>query len=207
MSGKIVVLSGMPASGKRSVTEKLHELNPKYTLFKMHCISGEGPNQDCHDLTLSEFIDKVKNGDFLQYNESHGKIYGIDKDELMELLVQDLIPVIQIGRIKNFYELVQNLIGIDVEIVHVQLWDYRGKLAERIVNNYGDRAGDKVSVMMEEFEDAIELMEGGEKTFSLIIRNDSVERTCNRIINFVEGMPSDCDGYSEFYDYLKEIKG
>ena len=66
MDKTIIVFSGMLASGKDTVSEKLHEIDHRYTNLKKHRAIGpeDKPKNSYYNVTVEEFETKVNKGEF-----------------------------------------------------------------------------------------------------------------------------------------------
>ena len=215
MDKKILIFSGMPASGKDTVTDKLCEMDSHYTAFMKY--KAVGPNDEIkntyYNISREEFEIKIKNGNFLQYHGRYGRYYGIAEDTLAGLLEKNLIPIIHIGRIENYYMLLKNMpeferkYGCSIKIVHVQLWETKEQLKLRISKR--DKIDTEIkkreAAMEQEFEDAVSMMKRQEKPFSLVVKNTNIDQTCQSIIRYINDSCTEMLGYKEFWDYLKNL--
>jgi len=207
----VLCLSGMPASGKDSVSSRLCELDNKFVWFRKHRgVDGE-PKEGYFNITVSQFEEKIKRGDFVQWHGRYGRYYGVDREELRLLLHQGKIPIIHIGRVDNFYSFRDGLMAdaADVRIVHVQLWESRECLKERIAKR--DKTPEEINkrlvAMEQEFCDAESVMRGERVPFDIIIRNADLEETCHEIREIMAGEGVVDNGYDEFRKYLYGYNG
>lgn len=215
MDKRIIVLSGMPASGKDTVTERLHEIDPRYANLKKYRTIGQDdkPKSSYYNVTVKEFITKVNNGDFLQYHRRYDRYYGIDKRILTEMLNCGQIPIIHIGRIENYYTFLSNVksfeeeSGFTLKIASILLWEQKGVLEARIVNR--DKTKDeivkRIAAMNQEYSDAVDMMQKEERPFTLVIHNTNIDETVNKIIAIESQIPFD-NGYDEFWNYLRQVE-
>lgn len=76
MDKKIIVFSGMPASGKDTVTDKLCELNSLYVpLKKYRSVGPEDKIKNTYfNITKEEFEEKIKIGQFPSISQKIWKI-------------------------------------------------------------------------------------------------------------------------------------
>lgn len=216
MDKKIIVFSGMPASGKDTVTDKLCELNSLYVpLKKYRSVGPEDKIKNTYfNITKEEFEEKIKIGQFLQYHKRYGRYYGIAEKTLFDLLEKGKTPIIHIGRIQNYHMFCNNLpifekkYDISVKVVHILLWETEDVLSKRIVardKNVQEIAKRK-EAMEQEFNDNILLMQNDEHPYSIIIKNLKPDSTCKIIINYLEKSENIIDGYDEFWGYLKYLQ-
>ncbi len=212
MDKSIIVLSGMPASGKDTITSKLCEIDKRIIPFKKY--RSVGCNDKLKDtyfnVSEEEFLEKAKKDDFLQYHSRYGRYYGIAKDTLFDCFSGGKTPVIHIGRIENYYMLKKNMpsfekqYGINANLCHIQLWETREVLKNRIILRDIDKEeiNKRICAMNQEFEDNIAMMLRNEKPFSLVIRNSNINKTCDEILSYIFGHKTNDNGYDEFWTYL-----
>lgn len=216
MDKKIIIFSGMPASGKDTVTDDLCKVDSSFIHFKKHkSVSKDDKIKDTYyNISANEFEKMIKNDEFLQYHGRYGRYYGIAKSVLDSYLRNNKIPIIHIGRIENFYHFINNIptfekkCGYSADIIHIQLWETMPVLETRIKKR--DRTPDEIKkrmdAMKQEFEDNIIMMEKSEHPFDFVVRNDDLTNTCNTVIDILNGkITSANNGYDQFYEYLKSI--
>lgn len=134
MDKTIIVFSGMPASGKDTITKMLcEEEGSKFVAFIKHrSYKSENEKKDTYiNITEKEFIVKEERGDFLQSHSRYDRNYGIDRASLRMILDENMIPIIHIGRIDNYYKFKNALEEIldrkdlKCRIIHILLWEKR----------------------------------------------------------------------------------
>lgn len=214
MDKQIIALSGMPASGKDTVTSRLCQNFPEFVPFKkFRSVTTDMPLKDTYyNITVEEFEQKIKNGDFLQYHGRYGRYYGVAEQTLLQCFEQQLIPIIHIGRIANFYDLKNGVIScetrhsISIKLYHILLWETKEALTERITlrDKTKDEVGGRIEAMEQEFQDNISLITSGERPYTAVIRNINISGTCDMIRRVINGEEFN-DGYDEFRRYLGQI--
>lgn len=217
MDRKLIVFSGMPASGKDTVTDALCASNSLFVPFKKHrSVSASDKLKDTYfNISVEEFEEKIKTGEFVQYHERYGRYYGISENVLYDYLKIGSVPIIHIGRIENFYTLCGNMskfekkYGCKTDVCHIQLWETMDVLKDRITarDKTEEEIKKRLAAMRQEFRDSVNMMSKGERPFTLVIKNSELSKTCQKIsqLVFCGSAPTD-DGYAEFWDYLKAIK-
>lgn len=216
MDKKVVILSGMPASGKDTISDMICEKDKRFVPFKKHRSVGEFDKikDTYYNISHDEFEEKITNGDFIQYHQRYGRYYGISEEVLLSYLEKDEIPIIHIGRIENYIAFQGNIVSfqkkhnLSLEVIHIQLWETAENLRARIVNREknDDEAAKRIAAMVQEFDDNIELMRKGKKPYTLILKNSEVNETCATIIKYVDHEPHEVVGYDEFWGYLKKLE-
>ena len=91
----LIVLTGKTASGKDTIKEallsKYPDLKKVITTTSRAPRDGEINDVDYHFLTKEEFEQKVKSGEFAEYVEYGGNLYGTYKRELEQTLSSDVL--------------------------------------------------------------------------------------------------------------------
>lgn len=84
MRGHIIVFSGASGTGKTSITRRLLESDPKLILsISTTTRELRGQERDGVDYNFIErgpFLDRVRAGQFLEWAEVHGNLYGSDRE-------------------------------------------------------------------------------------------------------------------------------
>ena len=113
MDKKVVILSGMPASGKDTISEMIYEMDKRFVPFKKHRSVGKFDKikDTYYNISHDEFEVKITNGDFIQYHQRYGRYYGISEEVLLSYLEKDEIPIIHIGRIENYMAFLGNIVA------------------------------------------------------------------------------------------------
>lgn len=212
----IIVLSGAPASGKDTITKELHKLDPRYVLLKKYrSINSNERIKNCYyNITEKEFLVKINNNDFLEYHKRYNRYYGVAKVTLQSILYKNSVPIIHIGRIENYYNLCKSISNFKkdnnckIRIIHILLWETVTILMNRINNR--DRTKEEINkrliALCQEYFDLFELLSNNVNPFTLVIKNSSINVTCNSIVNLEKFNKIENDSYNEFYNYLKIYK-
>lgn len=86
----LIILTGKTASGKDTIKAALLNKYPKLkkviTTTSRKIREGEKNGVDYHFISRDQFEDKIKKGQFLEYVEYGGNLYGTTKSELENLL-------------------------------------------------------------------------------------------------------------------------
>ena len=100
--GSLIVISGPSGAGKDSVVNEFLKSN-KNAWLSVSCTTrdmrpGDIPDESYYFLTKDEFLNKIDNGDFLEYAEYNGNYYGTPKKSIEEKLKKgiDVILVIEV---------------------------------------------------------------------------------------------------------------
>ena len=114
--GKLIVISGPSGAGKGTVVQALLELY-KTNNSKVHLSisatsrsprEGETDGVNYYFISESEFLEKIKEGDFLEYNQyGTGKYYGTLKSHVFEYLDKDYDVILEID-INGYKQVISN---------------------------------------------------------------------------------------------------
>ncbi len=114
--GKLIVISGPSGAGKGTVVQALLELY-KTNNSKVHLSisatsrsprEGETDGVNYYFISENEFLEKIKEGDFLEYNQyGTGKYYGTLKSHVFEYLDKDYDVILEID-INGYKQVISN---------------------------------------------------------------------------------------------------
>ncbi len=170
----IILLSGTPASGKDTVTEKLHQINTSAELFKKHKFGVGGKKDNTYIHVSEEAFDQLAHSDgFIQYHQRYGRGYGVSQEELERLFESNIIPVIHVGMPENLAPLLQSSL---YKVINVLLTASREstqyRLTQRHYNDITEQAV-RLKVYDEEIQSRSDLAnQGYEIAFDITIDTD-----------------------------------
>jgi len=98
-TGILLLVSGPSGSGKTTLCRRLADEDE--AIYSTSCTTrpsrkGERDGHDYHFLTRETFEQKVTNGEFLEYAEVHGNLYGTLKTEVLDHLAKGIDVVMDI---------------------------------------------------------------------------------------------------------------
>ncbi len=95
--GLVVTVTGPSGTGKNTVCQKLLESEKDLTYFVTATTreprSFEKNGVDYHFLTKENFLDKLEEGEFVEWNEYHGNYYGTLKSVIKNMLIKGEEPI------------------------------------------------------------------------------------------------------------------
>jgi guanylate kinase len=97
MTARIVILYGPPASGKSTITHRLHDADSRFALFP-RLKAGSGRKDEYRLTTIERIADLQASGDVIWTNERYGSTYAIDRSHLDDMISRGLIPVLHAGQ-------------------------------------------------------------------------------------------------------------
>ena len=134
--GKLIVISGPSGAGKGTIVQALLELY-KINNSKVHLSisatsrsprEGEIDGVNYYFISENEFLEKIKEGEFLEYNQyGTGKYYGTLKSHVFEYLNNDYDVILEID-INGYKQVISNYpdaIGIFVAPPSLEVLEQR----------------------------------------------------------------------------------
>lgn len=178
----LVILSGVSGAGKDTIKKELIkrledvETLPSFTSRSMRPEEEEGVQY--HFISKEEFEDKIRNGDFYEYDLHHGNYYGTSRELMNEKISKGKIIVkdIEVNGTENLLKLLKN----DTKMVTIFLKVEKEELKRRLIER-GDNIQDiEVRLSRLEYE------ESKITNYDYVIKNDDFEKTVQIIIAIIE---------------------
>lgn len=89
---KLFILSGQSGVGKNTILESLINAHPDFhravTYTTRESRPGEIPGEDHYFVYPEKFQEMINSGEFLEYAENHGQMYGTPKDQIYKALAK-----------------------------------------------------------------------------------------------------------------------
>ena len=170
-----VILSGSSGAGKNTIIKALTEKNKNLKVFKTCTTRGARPeeinNNVYYHISKEEFEDKIKKGDFFEFEEIHGNLYGTLKETI------DLIR-------KNEFHFIKD-IGVEGQISFKERFPKDVKIVsiflkvpkEELIKRLKERGEKEIEKRMERFDYENSLIDN----FDYVIENNSIEGTIKEI--------------------------
>lgn len=174
-----ILLSGMPGTGKDTLSQKLVEREPSFTFFKKHranpSLSATEENDTYISISPEAFHATACRDEFIQYHSRYGKMYGVSKEQYVTLTQSSRIPLIHVGK----YENVQDLrTGGLQEGLSLLLWADRNIVRTRLQERHRQRA-DSVEERLLAYDEEIAQLKHyasqGALDFDLIFVNNGAD--------------------------------
>ena len=178
----LVILSGVSGAGKDTIKKELLKRMedvvtlPSFTSRERRPIEEEGVQY--HFITIEAFEEKIKKGDFYEYDVHHGNYYGTSRELLNEKIEQGKIIVkdIEVNGTENLIK----LLGRDTRIVTIFLKVGKEELKRRLFER-GDNAQD-----IELRLSRLDYEESKLKLYDYVLKNDDFEKTVQIIMTIIE---------------------
>lgn len=97
--GLLIVISGPSGAGKGTICKALVEKEDYYisvSATTRNPRAGEIDGKSYYFLNREDFIEKIESGDFLEYAEVHGNLYGTPKSSVLEKLDEGKDVILEI---------------------------------------------------------------------------------------------------------------
>jgi guanylate kinase len=112
-----VILYGPPAAGKDTITEALHKLDPRYSLFRR--LKAGGGKTTGYRMTTSAALGELReNGDLIWENSRYGAVYAVDRPALLDDLAAGY-PVLHLGQVEAIDAVTKATPGANWTVVHI----------------------------------------------------------------------------------------
>lgn len=178
----LVLLSGVSGAGKDTIKKELMKRMeniatlPSFTSRAMR--EGEEEGVQYHFISKEEFEDKIRKGDFYEYDLHHGNYYGTSR-ELMSNKIKEgkiIVKDIEVNGTENLLK----LLGNDTRIVTIFLKVEKEELKRRLIER-GDKLAD-----IELRLNRLEYEESKIGLYDYVIKNDEFEKTVQIIMTIIE---------------------
>ena len=180
--GRLIIISGPSGSGKSTICRRLLEDDR----FKWSISAttrkprpGEVDGREYHFLTRQEFEEGIRRGDFIEYAEVSGNLYGTPKEKLLQELDKGNVLIAEVdvqggmNLMRAFPQAISIFVeppGLDTSILEERLRK-RGKDDEKTIK-------ERLALAPQEME--------VRSRYKFQVTNDSVERAAAEIRNIIE---------------------
>ena len=178
----LVILSGVSGAGKDTIKKELMkrmkniDTLPSFTSREIR--PGEEEGVQYHFISKSEFEEKIKKGDFYEFDLHHGNYYGTSR-ELLNNKIKDgkiIVKDIEVNGTENLLKLLKN----DTKIVTIFIKVEKEELKRRLIER-GDNIQDiEVRLSRMDYE------ESKINLYDYVIKNDEFEKTVQIIMTIIE---------------------
>ena len=178
----LVILSGVSGAGKDTIKKELMkrmeniDTLPSFTSRQIR--PGEEEGVQYHFISKSEFEDKIKKGDFYEFDLHHGNYYGTSRELLNNKIKKGKIIVkdIEVNGTENLLKLLKN----DTKIVTIFIKVEKEELKRRLIER-GDNIQDiEVRLSRMNYE------ESKINLYDYVIKNDEFEKTVQIIMTIIK---------------------
>ncbi|MFO7821702.1 MAG: guanylate kinase [Lentisphaeria bacterium] len=174
--GTALIVSGPSGAGKSTVCKKLLETE-KDLHFSVSCTTrqprrGEKDGVDYYFLTRDEFNQRVQGGQFLEFAEVHGEMYGTLREEVEKYVRKCRNVLLDIdvqGARQVKSRIVNSMLGYYTEYVFIGPPSY-----EELERRLRDRGTEDENIIQRRLENAVRELEAWNEYTYLVI-NDEVD--------------------------------
>lgn len=178
----LVILSGVSGAGKDTIKKELIkrmddvETLPSFTSREMR--PGEKEGEVYHFISKEEFEDKIRKGDFYEYDLHHGNYYGTSRELMNEKISRGKVIVkdIEVNGTENLLKLLKD----DTKIVTIFLKVEKEELKRRLIERGDDIPDIEVRLSRLDYE------ESKINLYDYVLKNDDLEKIVQIIMTIIE---------------------
>ncbi len=180
----LVILSGVSGAGKdtikKEIIKRMDNVISLPSFTSRNPREGEEEGVQYHFITREEFIERIKNDEFYEYDLHHNNYYGTSRKLMNEKIASGKIIIkdIEVNGTENLLKQLHN----ETKLVPIFLKVDREELKRRLINR-----GDNLTE--EEMELRLGRLEYEESKIGLydyVIKNDDLEKTVQIIMTIIE---------------------
>ena len=192
-SPKLIVLTGKTAAGKDTVVAQLQhkfpDLKKIITTTSRNIRTGERNGIDYFFLSEQDFRNKIAAGDFIEYVEYGGNLYGTEKNQITNNLNQDLIWRIDPSRAGQIREFIQKTFEEDLaeDLLKRVLSIYLTVDDATILKRLESRGLNRAEIEKRMQEDA-RFWQEYQNTYEFVVENvpGRLDETVSKILSIIE---------------------
>ena len=179
----LVILSGVSGAGKDTIKKELLKripnavTLPSFTSRDMR--PGEVEGDHYHFISKEEFEEKIRKGDFYEYDLHHGNYYGTSR-ELMNNKIKEgkiIVKDIEVNGVENLIKLLKN----DTKIVTIFLKVPKEELRRRLENRIDKPSTKDIELRL----NRLQYEESKIGMYDYVIKNNNLEKTVNIIMEII----------------------
>lgn len=180
----LVILSGVSGAGKDTIKKEL--IKTMEEVISLPSITSRLPRPDeeegvqYHFITKEQFEDKIKNGEFYEYDLHHGNYYGTSRKLLNEKLESGKIIVkdIEVNGTENLIKIFKG----EIKIVTIFLKVDKDELRKRLIQRGDNLTEDEINIRLSR----LDYEESKIPNYDYMIKNDNFEKTVSIIKSIIE---------------------
>lgn len=180
----LVILSGVSGAGKDTIKNELIKRVENVTSLPSFTSRnpriGEEEGVQYHFITKEEFRERIKNGEFYEYDIHHEEYYGTSKKLMNDKIKSGKIIVkdIEVNGTENLIKKLKD----ETKLVTIFLRVEKEELKRRLINR-----GDNLSeAQMELRLSRLEYEESKMNLYDYVIKNDDLEKTVQIIMTIIK---------------------
>lgn len=182
---KIFVVSGPSGAGKGTILKRLREVCPSI-VTTVSCTTrsprpGEENGKDYYFLSRCKFEEGVRNGDFLEYAEYSGNLYGTLKQEIDSIVSQMGIPILEI-EVQGAQQVRENVEELPYRCCFIFIAPPSVDELERRLRSRGTESEESINARLGRAK--VELKE--KNKYDYVIVNDEAERAAAELFEIIK---------------------
>lgn len=178
----LVILSGVSGAGKDTIKKELMKRMDNIITLPSFTSRTKRENEEegvqYHFITKEQFEDKIRKGDFYEYDVHHGNYYGTSR-ELMNAKINEgkiIVKDIEVNGTENLLK----LLGNDTRIVTIFLKVEKEELKRRLIERGDDIQAIEVRLSRLDYE------ESKINLYDYVLKNDEFEKIVQVIMKIIE---------------------
>lgn len=182
---KLVVFTGPSAVGKATIEKRLFNDESLKLRFSISATTrkprpGEVDGVHYHFMSHEQFDEKIKNDEFIEWNEHFSNKYGTLKSEVERISSEGYKPFIEVEVIgaKNIIEQYGNENLVSIFIAPPTLEDLRKRMLER-----GTETQEQVNGRLDRVRHELEFTH----LFQHVVVNDSIDNAVQQVKDILKG--------------------
>lgn len=179
-SGELYVVSGPSGAGKSTIcrmVRKMLGINLATSATTRTPRAGEENGKDYYFLTKDEFLEKEKNGEFLEYAMVHGNYYGTLKSEVENRISSGEDIILEID--------VQGGLQVREKYPEANLIFFKTSTKEELEQRLRGRKTDSEETIKLRLKNSLKELEY-EKFYDITLINNSIETSCEELIKIIK---------------------
>lgn len=180
----LVILSGVAGAGKDTVKKELLKKVPNIvtipSITSRNPRPGDIPGETYNFVSKEEFEQKIKNGEFYEYNLHHNNYYGTSKKILNEEIKNGKIIIkdIEVNGTENLVKILQKDMKVITIFLRVEKEELRNRLEQRI----DKPSKEEIELRLSRFE----YEESKIGKYDYMIKNNNLDKTVQVIMRIIE---------------------
>ena len=199
--GKMFVLSSPSGAGKTTLTKKLAENNPNFSITISYTTRKPRPNEvngkDYHFINKDKFDLLIKNNDFFEYAKIFDNFYGTLKSPILKLLSEgkdvlfdiDWQGTQQLKSIKNLVLVTFFILPPNIEV-----------LKNRLLNRHQGQE-EMIKKRMKKFNEEVSHW----NEYNYVVINDDLDTCYNTILNIIKSEKAGVKSKQNLTEITKKI--
>lgn len=180
-SSTLFIITAPSGAGKSSLLKALTKQDPSLGISVSHTTRaprpGEEDGREYHFTTVSDFLEKQKKGEFLEYAEVHGNYYGTSRRAVLERLAAGKDTLLEID-----WQGAMQIRKLIAETVSIFILPPSIATLEERLNKRGQDSPETIAGRMEAASEEISHASG----FDYVIINDDFDHALSQLAAIVQ---------------------